>query len=440
MATQGASTGWQTSMLAAIGAPATPNNIAKMNAWAQCEGGVPYNNPFFTTRNCCGGVSINSVGVKRYPTMADGIEANRQALMLGYYVAIVSNLRGDGSQQGFATAVGASPWGTSGQCIASVLKSGPVASGTPGSGILKFSYAQLQCLWTQAGGNQQYQAMAAAIAMAESGGNSQASHTNTNGSTDRGLWQINSSNGAGSTFDIMGNARAAVSMSGGGVNWRPWCTAYADGACGTRGGTYQGAGAPYQKFLNPSIQPDCNFSINGTNAAANIGSGGTPQAQTVSCSTAQWLTTPLECYVGGGGNPLINGLLKAILGSIINPLIQLLAGAMAVGSGAAFMVLGLYLVITNTKTGKQVEKRATQAAGLAATAASGGAAAPVTTTTAYETTHPKTGQPMRTTVQATRTGPPRQRTVSTRTTKQVLQDQAWVYVSGDRPPAPSGGT
>src|SRR5215469_9890143 len=122
---------WETDMLQAIGAPTSSNNVKKMDAWAACEGGVPYNNPFFTTRNCCGGVSINSVGVKRYPTMADGIEANRQAILLPFYTAIVSNLRGDGPASSFAGAVGSSPWGTSGTCIARALgtsASAPAAS------------------------------------------------------------------------------------------------------------------------------------------------------------------------------------------------------------------------------------------------------------------------------------------------------------------------
>jgi hypothetical protein len=89
--------------------------------------------------------------------------------------------------------------------------------------------------------------MAAAIAMAESGGNPNAVNgSNSNGSTDRGLWQINSIHGSQSTLDPLANARAAVGISKGGTDWRPWCTAWSNGRCG---GTFLGAGAPVLKFI-----------------------------------------------------------------------------------------------------------------------------------------------------------------------------------------------
>lgn len=53
----------------------------------------------------------------------------------------------------------------------------------------------------------------AAIALAESGGNPAATNTNTNGTVDRGLWQINSSHGYGtSSFNPLRNAHQAVSV------------------------------------------------------------------------------------------------------------------------------------------------------------------------------------------------------------------------------------
>lgn len=54
--------------------------------------------------------------------------------------------------------------------------------------------------------------VAVAIVMAESGGNTRASNTNKNGTTDRGLFQINSVHGAASTFDVNKNAAAAFSL------------------------------------------------------------------------------------------------------------------------------------------------------------------------------------------------------------------------------------
>lgn len=113
-----------------------------------------------------------------------------------------------------------------------------------------YTYQQLKDLWNQAGGNPQAADVAAATALAESGGRSDASNGNGNGSIDRGLWQINSVHGAQSTFDPMANARAAIAISNNGTNWKPWCTAYTDGACGTKGGTFAPTGnSPVGRFL-----------------------------------------------------------------------------------------------------------------------------------------------------------------------------------------------
>ncbi len=73
--------------------------------------------------------------------------------------------------------------------------------------------AGLEALWESAGGSRAAAFTAAEIAMAESSGRQYASLVNTNGTTDRGYWQINSSHGSLSTFDAYGNARAAVLIS-----------------------------------------------------------------------------------------------------------------------------------------------------------------------------------------------------------------------------------
>jgi hypothetical protein len=97
------------------------------------------------------------------------------------------------------------------------------AATTSLSGTL--SCTGLEQLWVQAGGSPAAEVTAASIAMAESGGNQFA--TGTVG--ERGYWQINPVNGALSTYDPYGNARAAVIMSADGVNWSPWTT-YTSGA------------------------------------------------------------------------------------------------------------------------------------------------------------------------------------------------------------------
>ncbi len=69
---------------------------------------------------------------------------------------------------------------------------------------------------------------ALAVAFGESDWNPRAFNRNRNGSVDRGLWQINSIHGALSTFDPLGNARAAWQLSEHGRNWVPW-VAYNNG-------------------------------------------------------------------------------------------------------------------------------------------------------------------------------------------------------------------
>lgn len=123
-------TNWATAILAGIGAPASSQNVAKLSAWNACEGnlsghsGLGANNPFNTTLNYGGGVSVNSAGVKDYPSLSVGIAATIQTMLGSRYTAIVSNLRNSGSDSEFASAVGSSPWGTSGSCIGNVLGSG----------------------------------------------------------------------------------------------------------------------------------------------------------------------------------------------------------------------------------------------------------------------------------------------------------------------------
>lgn len=71
----------------------------------------------------------------------------------------------------------------------------------------------LKGLWTQAGGASKIASLMAAIAMGESGGNPKSVNYNTNGTVDKGLWQINSVHGyKGNMFNPLTNARAAVKI------------------------------------------------------------------------------------------------------------------------------------------------------------------------------------------------------------------------------------
>jgi hypothetical protein len=169
--------------------------------------------------------------------------------------------------------------------------------------------------------------MAASIALAESGGNPNAiNNNNPNGTIDRGLWQINSVHGSQSTLDPLANARAAVAISHGGTNWRPWCTAWSNGACG---GTYLGQGAPVYRTL-PAGTPTVSGS-----QAANAGTGTQP-TNAVLTSTGplpDWLNTVLS-YFGFDVNDTVRGLF-ATTGYIL--LVFLGFGAM--GFGVLLLVL-----------------------------------------------------------------------------------------------------
>jgi Lysozyme like domain len=87
-----------------------------------------------------------------------------------------------------------------------------------------FSQSQLQQIWIAAGGNPANSLIASAIAEAESSGYSGIVDNDANGTTDRGLWQINSTHGSQSTFNVIQNARAAIALSNNGVDWDPWST------------------------------------------------------------------------------------------------------------------------------------------------------------------------------------------------------------------------
>jgi LysM repeat protein len=114
---------------------------------------------------------------------------------------------------------------------AGTTTSAPTGSGSmsgTGSAVLTSSAAlsgTLSCpgleeLWEQAGGSDGQAVMAASIAMAESGGQQFA----TGAAGERGYWQINPDHGSLSTYDPLGNAKAAVIISADGTNWTPWTT------------------------------------------------------------------------------------------------------------------------------------------------------------------------------------------------------------------------
>lgn len=101
-----------------------------------------------------------------------------------------------------------------------------------------FSIADIGNMWISCGGQpvQSIVVDACSISLAESGGNTEA----ISPSSDYGLFQINRIHFGDGTItqynwdNPVVNTREAVKLSGGGVNWAAWCTAWADPAtnCG----------------------------------------------------------------------------------------------------------------------------------------------------------------------------------------------------------------
>lgn len=106
------------------------------------------------------------------------------------------------------------------------------------------STSQIATLAQQAGFAGNTVPIAVAICLAESSGNTTATHHNLDGSTDYGLWQINSIHTQYNPVLLISNplynAQAAYQISSGGRNWNPWTT-YTSGA--------------YKKYLQSASNP-----------------------------------------------------------------------------------------------------------------------------------------------------------------------------------------
>ena len=153
----------------------------------------------------------------------------------------------------------------------------PTCTGAGSTGN-KFTYAQLEALWINAGGSQSVAPIAAAIAMAESGGCSAALNTTDNGGTQSswGLWQISDGSHNQPVSGILDpnvNAAAAVKK------WRNHGGSFDDWGTYTSGAyrkyvaasttpdfaavpnSSAPAGTPVQTVANASGDPTCSFGI-----------------------------------------------------------------------------------------------------------------------------------------------------------------------------------
>lgn len=129
----------------------------------------------------------------------------------------------------------------------------------------KLTKEGLEQLWVANGGKPGAKQMAAAVALAESDGEERSTDNDSDGSVDRGYWQINSVHGNLSTYDPNGNARAAVAISANGTDWSPWVTvkngAYkkflsgSASAGGSEPATSSATGTPAKSTSSPASNP-----------------------------------------------------------------------------------------------------------------------------------------------------------------------------------------
>ena len=127
-----------------------------------------------------------------------------------------------------------------------------------------YSYAQLETLWVNAGGSKATAPLAAAIAEAESGGNSDALNPNDNNGTQSsfGLWQISNGTHAPPSPNWASpavNAQLAVGKWKAAGGFSPWGT-FTSGA--------------YRAFLSPGTTPDPNVPGSATAIAAQTAAAG----------------------------------------------------------------------------------------------------------------------------------------------------------------------
>jgi len=118
-------------LLTNLGAPTSKENLKFLYAWRQSEGKAGKYNPFNTTQGIPGASNFNSVGVKNYSSIEDGMEATLKTLKNGRYNCIVNSLKNDIGAKTISTKCldDLQTWGT-GDLVAKVV-SGYEKGATP---------------------------------------------------------------------------------------------------------------------------------------------------------------------------------------------------------------------------------------------------------------------------------------------------------------------
>jgi hypothetical protein len=201
------------------------------------------------------------------------------------------------------------------------------------------SFNQIQSLWIQNGGAPGWAPLAAAIAIAESGGNTVSlNNTPSTGDYSVGLWQINyydglmasrtASYGAPAQLQADPNlqAKAAIALSGNGSNWGPWKTDAAWNA-------WQAKGAP----ANPTVADLQSWGV----PLGGAGGG------TSSSATATGTGSSDSSNAGASGTGCsAKGKIFGVAGiSFSYCQGKSLVGGLCVGAGGGIMLAGTMIVV-----------------------------------------------------------------------------------------------
>jgi hypothetical protein len=109
-------------LLENLGAPISDENMKFMYAWRQAEGKGGTYNPFNTTWKMPNSTTMNSVGVRNYASLEDGLVATVKTLKNGRYDCIVNGLKNDIGASEIARCESLKTWGT-GDLVAKVVNS-----------------------------------------------------------------------------------------------------------------------------------------------------------------------------------------------------------------------------------------------------------------------------------------------------------------------------
>jgi len=207
--------------------------------------------------------------------------------------------------------------------------------------MAKYNFKQLENLWTRNGGEKKLAPVMAAIALAESGGYTQAHHTNSDGTVDQGLWQINSSNyklyKGHNIYGVNENTKVAIRLANGGKGLGNWTT-YTSGA--------------YLKHT-PSNQKGAVLAA--THTISKSGGGGvTGGIVTGLHDVTSVVENPgagIASLVGQGASAAGGAVGGAVKGAVLGPVEQGLQWfgmrivfALIIMGGAGLILLGLLLV------------------------------------------------------------------------------------------------